>query len=150
MPASYRTELDNDLEKQIFQLIDQLQKTTLNESSSIFDKFLIKNKATLFIRMPDGRLLLPPSNIFTENDSSDYIATIEENDQTVFTDSQTASTNLYDLSSSREYSFSFADSDKKYILIVIGEVTAINQVTTTLLMILPWILVTIILSLIHI
>lgn len=144
MPASYRTELDNDLEKQIFQLIDQLQKTTLNESSSIFDKFLIKNKATLFIRMPDGRLLLPPSNIFTENDSSDYIATIEENDQTVFTDSQTASTNLYDLSSSREYSFSFADSDKKYILIVIGEVTAINQVTTTLLMILPWILVTII------
>lgn len=141
MPASYRTELDNDLETQIFQLIDQLQKTTFEESPALFDRFLMNNQATLLIRLPDGSLLSPPSNVITENTTDDKVATTQENDETVLTgDGKDIVNSEFDLSSAKEYSFSFSNSDLGYTLFVMGETKAVNQVTTTLLQLLPWII----------
>ena len=36
MPASYRMELDSDLETQVFQLIEQLKQTTFEKSNPEF------------------------------------------------------------------------------------------------------------------
>jgi two-component system sensor histidine kinase VanS len=145
MPVSYRTELDNDLETQVSQLISQLQTTTFEKSSSLFDRFLMDNNATLLLRMPDDTLIFPPSNIITEYSSDENIATSKEAKDTVLigNGSNLAETE-YDLSEAKEYPFSFDNSEQIYTLIVIGETKFVNQVTATLLQILPWIIAAIV------
>lgn len=141
MPVSYRTELDNDLETQVSQLIDQLQSITFEESSRLFDRFLMNNNATLLLRLPDNTLLFPPSNVITENSLTENVATSKETEDTVFIGDGNGFTNTdYDLSKAKEYPFSFTNSNQKYTLIVIGETKFVNQVTATLLQILPWII----------
>ena len=44
----------------------------------------------------------------------------------------------------REYGFFFEDSVEEYALLVVGEAKAVNQVISTLLQILPWIIVSIV------
>lgn len=141
MPVSYRTELDNDLETQVSQLIDQLQGITFEESSQFFDRFLMNSNATLLLRLPDDTLLFPPSNVITENSPNENIATSKETEDTIFIGDGNGFTEAeYDLSKAKEYPFSFANSNEEYTLIVIGETKFVNQVTATLLQILPWII----------
>lgn len=59
MPASYRMELDSDLETQVFQLIEQLKQTTFEKSNLLFDRFLMNTNATLLIRLPDNTIISP-------------------------------------------------------------------------------------------
>lgn len=146
MPVSYRTELNNYLETEVLQLIDKLQETAFEDSSPLFDRFLIQNKATLLIRLSDNTLISPPSNAIIENETDNNIATVREDEQTIVTDIGNTVLNVqYDLSSAKEYTFSFADSNEECTLIVIGEAKAVNQVTSTLLQILPFVIISIIL-----
>lgn len=141
MPASYRTELNDDLEAQAFRLVEQLEKTTLEKSKSLFDKFLMDNNAAILIRLPDSTLLLPPSNVITEYSTDNFVSTIKENGKTIMVDGVNGVASVsYDLSDAKEYPFLFAKSTQPYTLIVIGETQAVNQVTATLLQILPWII----------
>ncbi|MBQ2887853.1 MAG: HAMP domain-containing protein [Firmicutes bacterium] len=145
MPVSYRTELDNYLETQVSQLIDQLQSITFEESSQLFDRFLMDSNATLLLRLPDNTLLVPPSNVITENSPNENVATSKETEDTVFIGDGNGFTNAeYDLSKAKEYPFSFTNSNQEYTLIVIGETKFVNQVTATLLQILPWVIVAIV------
>ena len=83
MPASYRMELDSDLETQVFQLIEQLKQTTFEKSNSLFDRFLMNTNATLLIRLPDNTIILPPSSIIFEDSENDNVSTIKENENKV-------------------------------------------------------------------
>lgn len=146
MPVSYRTELNNHLEVEVLQLIDKLQETAFEDSSPLFDRFLMQNTATLLIRLSDNTLILPPSNVIIENEIDSSIVTTREDEQTIITDiGGVVSNSQYDLSNAKEYTFSFANSNETYTLIVIGEAKAVNQVTSTLLQILPLIIISIIL-----
>ncbi len=141
MPASYRMELDNDLETQVHQLIEQLKQTEFEKSNLLFDKFLMNNNATLLIQLPDNTIISPPSGVITENRVNNNVATIIENESKVLAGSgRTSATPAYDSSNAKEYPLSFADTGKDYVLIVIGETRFVNQVTTTLLQLLPWII----------
>lgn len=145
MPASYRVELDNQLEAEALRLIDQLQETTFENSSIFFDRFLMNNDATLFIRLPDNTLIAPPSNVIMDNEADSNIATVKENEKTIITDSDNGALNVpVDLSNAKEYVFSFRDSTEEYALMVAGEAKAVNQVISTLLQILPWLMVSIV------
>lgn len=145
MPVSYRVETDNHLEREVLQLIDRLQETTFENSSILFDRFLMENKATLFIRLPDNTLIEPPSNVVADNGTDSNIATARENEKIIITDSQNGALNVsVDLSDVREYVFFFGDSAEEHTLLAAGEAKAVNQVISTLLQILPWIIVSII------
>ena len=145
MPASYRVELDNHLETEVLHLIDQLQETTFENSSIFFDRFLMNNNATLFIRQSDNTLITPPSNVIEDNKTDSNIATVKENEKTIVTDRENDLLNIsVDLSNAKEYVFLFADSTEEYTLMVIGEAKAVNQVTATLLQILPLIIFSIV------
>lgn len=145
MPVSYRVETDNHLEREVLQLIDRLQETTYENSSILFDRFLMENKATLFIRLPDNTLIAPPSNVVADNGTDGNIATAKENEKIIISDSQNGALNVsIDLSDAREYVFFFGDSAEEHTLLVAGEAKAVNQVISTLLQILPWIIVSIV------
>ncbi len=145
MPVSYRVETDNHLEREVLQLIDRLQETTFENSSIFFDRFLMENKATLFIRLPDNTLIAPPSNVVADNGTDGNIATAKENEKIIISDSQNGALNVsIDLSDAREYVFFFGDSAEEHTLLVAGEAKAVNQVISTLLQILPWIIVSIV------
>lgn len=145
MPASYRVELDNHLETEVLHLIDQLQETTFENSSIFFDRFLMNNNATLFIRQSDNTLITPPSNVIVDNETDSNIAAVKENEKSIITDRENDLRNAsVDLSNAKEYVFFFADSTEEYTLMVISEARAVNQVTATLLQILPLIIVSIV------
>lgn len=136
MPSIYHTELDNMLQLQIPSLIEKLQKTSLEESSGIFDSFMMNNKATVFLREPNGRLILPPSTVITENSADKNIATAEE--QSIVTGNNDNATNInYDSSKAKEYPVLFTDMKEEYTLIVMGEMKSVNQVTVTLIKLFP-------------
>lgn len=134
MPASYRVEMDNQLETEVWHLIDQLRETTFENSSIFFDRFLIDNNAAIFIRKNDNTLIAPPSNVIVDNEADSNIATVKENEKTI----------IADLSNAKEYVFRFGGSDEEYTLMVTGEARAVNQVAATLLRILPLIIVSIV------
>lgn len=141
MPASYRMELDSDLETQVFQLIEQLKQTTFQKSNSLFDRFLMNTNATLLIRLPDNTIISPPSSVIFEDSENDNVSTIKENENKILVgNGNNFSDTVYDLSNAKEYSFSFSDMEKDCSLIVIGGTKSVNQVVTTLLQILPWII----------
>ena len=141
MPASYRMELDSDLETQVFQLIEQLKQTTFEKSNLLFDRFLMNTNATLLIRLPDNTIILPPSSVIFEDSENDNVSTIKENENKVLVGNRNNfSDTVYDLSNAKEYSFAFLDMEKDCSLIVIGGPKSVNQVVTTLLQILPWII----------
>lgn len=141
MPASYRMELDSDLETQVFQLIEQLKQTTFEKSNLLFDRFLMNTNATLLIRLPDNTIILPPSSVIFEDSENDNVSTIKENENKVLVGNRNNfSDTVYDLSNAKEYSFAFLDMEKDCSLIVIGGTKSVNQVVTTLLQILPWII----------
>ncbi len=141
MPASYRMELDSDLETQVFQLIEQLKQTTFEKSNLLFDRFLMNTNATLLIRLPDNTIISPPSSVIFEDSENDNVSTIKENENKILVgNGNNFSDTVYDLSNTKEYSFSFSDMEKDCSLIVIGGTKSVNQVVTTLLQILPWII----------
>lgn len=113
--------------------------------AAFFDRFLMENKATLFIRLPDNILIAPPSNVVADNGTDSNIATVKENENIIITDSQNGALNVpIDFSDAREYVFFFEDSVEEYTLLVVGEAKVVNQVISTLLQILPWIIVSIV------
>ncbi len=139
MPASYRMELDSDLETQVFQLIEQLKQTTFEKSNLLFDRFLMNTNATLLIRLPDNTIISPPSSVIFEDSENDNVSTIKENENKILVgNGNNFSDTVYDLSNAKEYSFSYMEKDCS--LIVIGGTKSVNQVVTTLLQILPWII----------
>ena len=141
MPASYRMELDSDLETQVFQLIEQLKQTTFEKSNLLFDRFLMNTNATLLIRLPDNTIISPPSSVIFEDSENDNVSIIKENENKILVgNGNNFSDTVYDLSNAKEYSFSFSDMEKDCSLIVIGGTKSVNQVVTTLLQILPWII----------
>lgn len=140
MPVSYRTELENNLESQIFLLIDHLGETSFEESNTLFDQFLMTNKATLFIRLPNGTIISPPSNVIIEDSIDENVAISKENRDIITSNENNIVNSNWDLSNAKEYPFSFEDSNQEYTLIVIGKLETVNQVTSTLLQILPWII----------
>ena len=106
----------------------------------------MQNTATLLIRLSDNTLISSPTNVTIENEIDSSIAKIKEDEETIITDIESVVSNAqYDLSNAKEYTFSFANSNDIYTLIVIGETKAVNQVTSTLLQILPLVILSIVL-----
>jgi len=145
MPAAYSSELDRTLEQEVFQLIEQLNTTTFEDSSPYFDKFAMNNSATLLLRLPDGTVVVPPSNLTADSNSDPNIAIAKENEETIYIgDGETILGVSYDLSKAKEYTFSYMKSEQQCTLIVIGEIETVNQVIVVLLKILPWLICAII------
>lgn len=145
MPAVYSSELDRDLEQDIFQLIEHLGATTFEDSSPVFDRFMMNNSAKLLLRTPNGTTILPPSNLVKDSETDPNIAVGKENEEVVYIgDGQTVFGVSYDLSKAKEYTFSYQQSEQQYTLIVLGETKTVNQVSVVLLQILPWLLCAII------
>ncbi|MBU5310451.1 hypothetical protein KQI38_00275 [Tissierella carlieri] len=145
-PVTYSSKLDRTLEQKVHHLIEKLEQTTLEDSSTIFDRFLMDSGATIFLRYPDGSITLPPSNLVIDSSSDPNIAIGKENEETIYIgDGKIIPNTPHDITAAKEYSFSFSQSDTQYTLLVSGKMGTINQVTSVLLQILPWLIRTIVL-----
>ena len=108
MPASYRMELDSDLETQVFQLIEQLKQTTFEKSNSLFDRFLMNTNATLLIRLPDNTIISPPSSVIFEDSENDNVSTIKENENKILVgNGNNFSDTVYDCRTQKSIPFRF-------------------------------------------
>ena len=131
MPASYRMELDSDLETQVFQLIEQLKQTTFEKSNLLFDRFLMNTNATLLIRLPDNTIISPPSSVIFEDSENDNVSIIKENENKILVgNGNNFSDTVYDLSNAKEYSFSFSDMEKDCIAIAQSMERTIQEIVT--------------------
>lgn len=132
LPVTYVSRMDSTLEQHAEELLKELKKSTLENCDRLFARFREKYGASAALGHPDGTVTFPGLNT----------ASMPLPDVTKENDSALGLNGEYDILSlgtedSKRYSFSFADGGEIYYLLVTGETETVNQVTDTLLRILP-------------
>lgn len=138
-PISYQAIEYDALKQQISQLAAQLEKTTLEDSGPIFDRFLRDTEAELTLYGPSGAVVdLPTSFQYVEhtNLSSVCLSADFAADSGYWTSSQSVSITVSDWS----IPVYFAGSDTAYELTATVGVQAVNQATQAMGKILPYLI----------
>jgi len=135
LPVTYVSRLDRSLEKSAQDLIRKLEKNTLESCDGIFQQFREKGGASAALEHPDGTVTFPGLNIVGYT----LPGAATESDPSLGGDG------TYDIwmpgsDTEKRYPFTFADGGGTYYLLVGGKTESVNQVTDTLLRILPWLI----------
>jgi len=142
---TYLNALDSELDQQTKLFLKEVQTSTYDTSGAIFDRYLNQNNVVLELYDISYDLIDIPTqmNSFEDNDTFSYEGSmasenIEDdtpNDPYLF---QTAT---------KEYEFTFADSDKNYFLEVTGTRQNFSEIFNSVTTVLPyWIIIVLIIS----
>lgn len=132
LPVTYVSRLDSALERRAREFLDALEKASLDSCDGLFREFRRENGAGAALRHPDGTFTFPGLSL-TDNpirEDTVYPNAYDSIDEYRIWDPGD--------SSSKQYDFSFADQSETYTLFITGKTESVNQVTDTLIKILPW------------
>lgn len=133
LPATYVSRLDSTLEQHAEELLMELKKSTLKTCDSLFAGFREKYGASAALEHPDGTVTLPGLKA-----AGRPLPDTTKEDNPFFDDPAEYNVLLPEPEDSKRYSFSFSDGGETYYLLITGKSEEVNQVTDTLLRILPW------------
>lgn len=159
-PISYQSIATDALGTKVDELVDKLQNTTLEESGSLFDRFLMDTGADVTVTDENGKEVELPNSVVTEGEATagtwSGVASKSATDEAVVSDVQAAtaeSTETWEdgsviasvsiTNSDWSVPVTFYDSGKIYQLMVTANVTAVNQTAEAMGRVLPWLAVVI-------
>lgn len=130
MPKTYSQELNNGLNQKVEEFVAELEQYTLQNSSSLFDQFVLANDISYIeLYSQSGELLSIP--------------TMQQEETPVAQGNPATSVDTIPTLSSTYY-FSFLNSEERYMLIVYGEAAQIAELQRSFLQVFPIVLVAII------
>ena len=135
LPVTYVSKMDSTLEKNAKEFIKLLEKSTLESSDSLFKGFRQKNEASVALEHPDGTTSFP--GLYDQDYS---LSNLKDQTQKVNSEDGTYNIWLPESGLDKRYAFHFQNSQEIYYLLVGGKSEFVNQVTDTLIRILPWVL----------
>ncbi|MEA4932750.1 MAG: hypothetical protein VB071_04065 [Lawsonibacter sp.] len=166
-PVTYQSIATDALSEKVYELVDQLQNTTLEESGPLFDNFLIDTGAGVTVIDGSGKEVDLPMSIAIEGTGSDSAASDTAaawSDVTITTTADEAVTsdvqgsaesvepsvwggltasNVIVSNSAWDVPFAFCNSAEVYQLMVTGNITAVNRTVEAMGQVLPWLVVVI-------
>ena len=129
MPETYSQELNNELNTRVEEFISELEQTTLKNSGSLFDRFVLANDISYIELYSQSGELVPIPTIQQE------VAVAQGNTATSGYSPPTLSSTFY---------FSFLNSTERYTLVVYGEAAQIAELQQSFMQVFPIILVAVI------
>lgn len=157
MPLTYTSDLSSELDRKLQKLVNELKNTDIQDYGDIFERSIIETKAgsnvgiNFEILDAQGNSIdIPISRKTSYIHNGVFIGvTITESESTI-TESESISnmtvTSIGDsmsMATTKEYPFTFADSDDQYVLVVSSVLQGVNQAVEALERIFPWLIVTI-------
>jgi two-component system sensor histidine kinase VanS len=141
VPKTYSSQLDRALDQRVEAFLQTLENTTYKKSGNLFDQFSLNSDITIWLYDAGGHEIPVPSQLDAAASDENSVAYESGNEDVSIAISGIDNNTV--ASTEKVYYFSFADSDERYCLTVVGGAQAINQVTETLGRILPWLVVAI-------
>lgn len=141
---TYIAELDSSLEKETNGLINQLNKSTYNDSGKLFDQYLSQNNAILELYNSDFEFIEIPSNITTFPDNT----TLNFSGITASEGFDNKNENIINFNTiTKNYEFSFSNSNDTFILAVTGTRQNFTEILNSVVLVFPyWLLVVLLIS----
>ena len=129
MPETYSQELNNELNTRVEEFVSELEQTTLQNSGSLFDRFVLANDISYIELYSQSGELVP-------------IPTIQQ--EVAVAQGNTATSGYSPPTLSSTYYFSFLNSTERYTLVVYGEAAQIAELQQSFIQVFPIILVAVI------
>lgn len=171
MPLTYTSDLSSQLDKKLQKLVNELKNTDLENCEDIFERFIMEAGSNVGINFEildaQGNSIDIPINrkisyihngvfigvMITESESTitdTESGTMITEPEPMINESESISnmtvTSIGDsmsMATTKEYPFTFANSDDQYVLVVSSVLQGVNQAVEALERILPWLIVTI-------
>ncbi len=159
-PITYQSIATDALQEQTYQLANNLQSTTLEESGPLLDNFRMDTGADVRITDASGKVVDVPTSFATEDTATAWsdVTTTTVSDEFIASDTKTATALSEDSplgglagivtavaisNSDWNVPFAFADSSEMYELMVTVSIAAVNQTVEAMGRVLPWLAVVI-------
>ncbi len=141
MPKTYTNNVNYELIEQSNILRDKLSQTSLENSGDLINNFMLKNQADVIVLNHSNKPIKLPTKLEDEFSKIDVSIVAETSDSIKqFTVSGLGTLSM---SISQGYPFYFADSNEPYTLVVTGNMKSVNQVTSAMKDIMPWLVIAI-------
>ncbi|WP_312939545.1 ATP-binding protein [Oscillibacter sp.] len=165
-PITYQSIASDALNEKVYELVNQLESTTLEESGPLFDKFLIDTGADVTVMDGSGKKIALPTSVVMEGTAIDSAVS----EDTVWTgititttaDERVASNvssvaeefkpslwgglatgNVAVSNSEWDIPFAFYNHPEAYQILVTANIAAVNQTVEAMGRVLPWLTVVI-------